>query len=303
MTKRTTRVWAGAIVIVLMAVVSCMTGGVANAGRADVVAPRYLALGDSLSFGYSPLLEDPWIPEQFVGYPEIIEQNTGLTTTNLSCPGQTAQALISLDAFDNGCFEFRDAARDAGIAVLHADYDGTQLEAALEAVQSGTPPTLITVQAGGNEFGVCAFEDPDPDQCLADALPKVTESLREVATQLRAAGYRGTLVLVGYHLLPGFEPQMRQLNRAIRHAARESHVAFADTARPFARYAQRHHGDICTTGLLIALPDGTCDIHPTAIGQRIFARAVLAAASKSTRECDRRHPRGVGSSRRALHPS
>ena len=61
------------------------------------VGGRYIALGDSVAFGYSPLLEDPWIPERFVGYPELIAQQSHLTTTNLACPGQTAQALVSRD--------------------------------------------------------------------------------------------------------------------------------------------------------------------------------------------------------------
>jgi lysophospholipase L1-like esterase len=269
-------------------VIGGASGGAAGASRADVVEGRYLALGDSLAFGYSPLLEDPWIPERFVGYPEIIEQQTGLATTNLACPGQTAQALISRSAIDDGCFDFRDWARDAGIAVLHTDYLGTQLDAALEAVRSDTPPSLISIQGGGNEFRICAFDDPDTEQCLRDVLPSVTASLRQAATQLRAAGYRGRVVLVGYQLLPGFEPQLRRLNRAIKIAARRPHVVFADVARPFDRYARRHHGDICTTGLLIVLPDGSCDIHPTPTGQRLFADAVLEAG----------HPAGL---RHAAH--
>jgi lysophospholipase L1-like esterase len=280
MFSRPMRVWAGAVVIALVTVIACVSGSAASASRADVVGGGYLALGDSIAFGYSPLLEDPWIPERFVGYPEIIQQQSGLTTTNLACPGQTAQALISRTAVDNGCFDFREFAHDAGLVVLHADYSGTQLEAALEAVQSDTPPSLISIQGGGNEFSMCMFESPDPEQCLDEALPQVTESLRQAATQLRAAGYRGRVVLVGYHLLPGLEPQMRGLNRAIKDAARQPHVAFADIAHPFDRYARQHHGDLCTTGLLIALPDGSCDLHPTRTGQELMADAVLKAADR-----------------------
>ncbi len=201
-------------------------------------------------------------------------------------PGKPRRRSYRGDADDAGCFEFRAAAAEEGIDILHADYTGTQLEAALDAVRSDAPPSLISVQGGGNELVIC-LDAPDVDACLAEALPKITASLREVVTQLRGAGYRGRVVLVGYYLVPGLEPQLRLVNRAIASAAHGRRVAFADTARPFARYADRHGGDLCTTGLLVALPDGSCDLHPTRIGQELIARAVLAAASG-----DGRHDHG-----------
>ena len=70
-------------------------------------------------------------PRSGCGYPELIAQQRHLPTTNLSCPGQTAQALLSRTAEDNGCFDLRDEARDAGITVLHANYRGTQVAAAV----------------------------------------------------------------------------------------------------------------------------------------------------------------------------
>jgi lysophospholipase L1-like esterase len=282
MTKSSMRVRVGIVVIGLVTVVGWGSGGAANASRTDVVEGRYLALGDSVPFGYSPLLEDPWIPQRFVGYPEIIEQQTGLTTTNVSCPGQTAQALVSRTALDNGCFDAHDWFHDAGLPFLHVEYSGTQLDAALAAVRSATPPSLISIQAGSNEMIKCLFDLPDfyadPDQCLNEEFPHVTESLRHVATQLRAAGYGGPIVIVGYHLYPGVELQMARLNRFIARAAHLPHVAFAKTAGLFERYARRHHGDLCSTGLLIALPDGSCDLHPSPLGNRLVANAVLEAA-------------------------
>jgi lysophospholipase L1-like esterase len=280
--RRRVPVWAALVVIGLVTTgVGALSGGVASANRSHHVERGYLALGDSIAFGYSPLLEEPWVPQRFVGYPEIIGQQTRLTTTNLACPGQTAQALVSRQAVDAGCFEMRASARADGVPFLHTDYRGTQLRAALAAVRSDTPPSLISIQAGGNELSIC-FDDPHPKQCLDAALPKVTDSLREVAQQLRAAGYRGRVVLVGYHLVPGLEPQLQRMNRAIEKAARGPYVVFADTAPLFDHYAHRHHGDLCSAGLLVVLPDGSCDLHPTLIGQRLIADAVLVAAYGNT---------------------
>jgi len=274
---RTLGTWIAAVAVGLIAVACGVSGGVAGASEARALDGGYVALGDSVPFGYSPLLEDPWVPARFVGYPELIGRRTALTTTNLACPGQTAQAIISRTAPDNGCFDARRAARDAGFQLLHTNYSGTQLKAALEAVHSSRPPTLVTIQAGGNEIVLC-LGSRAPGRCLDDALPKVTESLRQAAARL-SAGLAGVRVLlVGYYLVPGLEAQLSRLNRAIERAARHAHVSFVDTAQPFDRYARQHHGDLCTTGLLIVLPDGSCDLHPTRIGQGLIANAVLAAA-------------------------
>jgi lysophospholipase L1-like esterase len=271
------RVRIAAVLVGLAMVIGFVSPSVAGASHRDDRPGGYLALGDSVTFGYSPLLEDPWIPERFVGYPELIEQRTGMPATNLGCPGQTAQALVSRAALDNGCFDFRDFAREEGITVLHADYDGTQLEAALAAVRSSTPPSLISIQGGGNDMTICGEAD-DPESCLDATVPKVTASLGEVVSQLRAAGYRGRIVLVGYHLVPGLEDPLRRINRAVEQAARHGDAAFAEVAGPLERYARRNGGDLCRAGLLVALPDGSCDLHPTLVGQGIVADAVLDAA-------------------------
>jgi len=280
------RRWVGAIVSGSVAAVGCLVGGVttasASAGAGDAAnehgGAAYVALGDSITFGFSPLLADPWIPERFVGYPEIIANRRDLAVTNLGCPGQTAQALVSLTAVDNGCFDARKAARRAGVPLLHADYRGTQLDAALDAVRSARPPAVISVQGGGNEVSLC-LESGRPEPCVAAALPRVTESLRQVVNRLQAAGYQGRLLLVGYHLVPGLEAPLEQLNAAIARAARQTQVRYVDIARRFDRYAGNHDGDLCSTGLLVVLPDGSCDLHPSRAGQQLYAEAVLAAFS------------------------
>ena len=277
MTRRRLRAWAEVLTAGIVIAVGCVSTDVASA--APDHEGRYIALGDSVPFGFSPLLEDPWIVERFVGYPEVIAQRTELRVTNLACPGQTAQALISRTAIDNGCFEGRKFARRNGFMFLHTDYPGTQLRAALAVVRSGPSPALISIQAGGNELVLCVF-GPNPGPCLADALPKVSESLRQVVVQLRDAGYRGNVILVGYHLVPGLEAQAARLNKTIERTARRMDVTFLDSAALFDRYARPHNGDLCAAGLLVALPDESCDpFHPSRAGHRLLATAVLDVTS------------------------
>lgn len=273
---------AALVAVGLLVVGIAAPTGVANAGSSErtPASRSYVALGDSIPYGYSPRLEDPWLVDRFVGYPEVIAKQAGLSVTNLACPGQTAQGVVSANVSD-GCFDGREQFESEGIPFLHAQYEGTQLDAALATVRSKTPPSLITIQAGGNEVSNCVDENPDSmadgNACITAALPKVTKSLGRASARLRSAGFRGRLLLVGYHLPPGLEAPVRRLNRAVKRAAEDGHVTFVDTATPFERYARRHGGDLCAAGLLVAAPDGTCDLHPSPVGRKLLATTILSA--------------------------
>src|SRR4051812_21021500 len=67
----------------------------------------YLALGDSVTFGY---LESNTVPApdysraaNFLGYPEHLGARLRLKVTNASCPGETAASLVDATAPSNGC--------------------------------------------------------------------------------------------------------------------------------------------------------------------------------------------------------
>jgi hypothetical protein len=55
---------------------------------------RYLALGDSISFGYRPLPPPPQPIQNYVGYPEILASLNPAQQVNLSCPGQTSASFL-----------------------------------------------------------------------------------------------------------------------------------------------------------------------------------------------------------------
>src|ERR687888_2613873 len=80
----------------------------AAAGGADRAVPGnvLLALGDSVAFGYSPLL-DHSVATNFVGYPEVVAQRLDLADTNASCPGEATGGFLSLVGTDNGCRPYR----------------------------------------------------------------------------------------------------------------------------------------------------------------------------------------------------
>jgi lysophospholipase L1-like esterase len=267
-----------ALAVCGLAIASTLVPAPVASARVDAaISGRYLALGDSIPLGFTPALEDPWSVDRMVGYPEVIDRLPRVRTTNFSCPGQTAQALISKRAPDNGCFEMRAEAPSMGIELLHTDYRGTQLDAARATIKASGVPTLISIQGGGNEVSMCA-DRANVERCVRAVLPAITQSLRTTAVQLHMVAPRAHIVLVGYHLPPGLEGPIGLVNRAIERAAQQADVAYADTATAFTHLARHHDGDVCAAGLLATYPDGSCDLHPSAKGQQVYADVVLAAA-------------------------
>src|SRR4051794_1724578 len=91
----------------------------------------YLALGESISFGFDPtllLLGKP--PDAYTGYPEIVSdilfQRNRSKEVNASCPGETSGSFISVGAPDNHCQDFKAAFG------LKATYPGSQLNFAIQ---------------------------------------------------------------------------------------------------------------------------------------------------------------------------
>src|SRR5215831_9406472 len=67
----------------------------------------YLALGDSVAFGYVPPQAVPapnyQVAHSFVGYPEYLAQQLDEHVANASCPGETTASLLVAGAPSNGC--------------------------------------------------------------------------------------------------------------------------------------------------------------------------------------------------------
>ena len=67
----------------------------------------YLALGDSVTFGYeeAQVVPAPNRPDasSFLGYPELLGSELHLKIVNASCPGETSSSLIDPTAQSYGC--------------------------------------------------------------------------------------------------------------------------------------------------------------------------------------------------------
>lgn len=231
----------------------------------------YLALGDSVPFGYDPQ-DDPGDASNFVGYPEVLAERLGYDLTNASCPGEASGGFVSLDGGDNSCRPYRAA------FPLHTSYESAQLEFATDFLERHRRTKLITLSIGANDLFVC---ESRPEGCTPEALQRTLADLRAnlhtIYGEIRDV-YRHQLVALTYYALDYRDQQglsaIRAANRVIASVTREYGGTVADGFGAFREIAVGSGGSSCAAGLLIELSDGTCDIHPSERGREILASAV-----------------------------
>ena len=257
---------------------------IAPAFAANASNYTYLALGDSIAYGYDPTITSP-TPSQFVGYPEITAGILHLLQpgkeVNASCPGQTSGSFL-VGGPDNGCQLFKDTVG------LHTSYTGTQSSFAVSQLQSNKHIDLVTLSIGGNDLLLlqesCASA-PSFAACVEAALPGVLQTyganLTQILTEIRVqAGYTGTLILVEY-AAPNNDPLFIQavaaLNSVMVQVGTPFGAKFADSFTAFQVASALYGGDPCAAGLLVRLSTTTCDVHPNRAGQNLLAATVLFA--------------------------
>src|SRR5215510_9783462 len=248
----------------------------------DSPTRRYLATGDSVPFGFNPLV-DPRDARNFVGYPEQVGLEEGFrVTTNTACPGETSGSFLSATAPDNGCRGFK-----SRFPLHDGMYTTTQFERDLGYLAATHPKTdLITVMLGANDLfllqAACAGE-PDPIACITNRLPATLSQFAANLTAIftafeRAPRFEGELVAVQYYSTNYNDPLttgvVHALNQVIAGVAAAFHAQVADGFSAFFQASAAFQHDPCAAGLLIALPSGGCDIHPSPAGRNVLATAV-----------------------------
>jgi lysophospholipase L1-like esterase len=250
----------------------------------------YLALGDSVAFGYVPGNAVPapnyLDAHSFVGYPEFLAQQLNERVSNASCPGETTASMLVAGAQSNGCENsLGSSVGYSTLYPLHVQYQGTQMQYALKYLAAHKHTRLITIDVGANDAFLC--QETTLDHC--SSLPELVGVATEIATnlgriyhELRAdAGYTGTIVALSYYSLSYTDPAQiaaaQFLNSAISGVTTAFGGIVADGFGAFAGPSLAHGGDPCAAGLLVELPDGTCNIHPSAAGHRLLAAAIATA--------------------------
>src|ERR1700694_1226000 len=158
-------------------IAAAVVGGVSTlallvAGSAPAVANddrSYLALGDSVVFGYITHAGFEYFnPHNFIGYPDYVSQALRFTTTNASCPGEAAASFISAAAADNGWHLYRAS------APLHVSYTGTQLAYATKVLAPNRNTRLVAIGLGANDGRLLLTECGSDTQCLTNGLTAIS---------------------------------------------------------------------------------------------------------------------------------
>ena len=269
----------------LLALVSALALSLLGAVPASATSEghTYLALGDSVPFGFSPLL-DPSNAANFVGYPEIVARGLNLADVNATCPGEATGGFLSLTGTDNVCRPYRFV---YGLP-LHVAYKTSQMDFALSYLRSHRGTRLVTLTLGANDFfrfqKDCAV-GPTFGTCvlgLGGVAATMQANLNTILAQIRETGYTGLIVAVTYYALDYSDTSGSVFLNAPMIEAAEAHGALiASGLEAWRAAATAVGGSSCTAGLLIRTSPTGCDVHPTPLGRDLLAGAVLAAIAGS----------------------
>ena len=250
----------------------------------------YLALGDSVAFGFHPLpVSDRVKAANFVGYPEIVAQRLNIEDVNAACSGEATGGFIDPQGLDNSCRGYR------SLWPLHVAYSGTQLAFAESYLKANPRTRLVTLNLDANDFfRLTSGPSTDfwpPSTCYTPDFVVylktcAIQNLETIFAGIRGTGYTGLIVVMTYYALDYSDPVglfvSGLLNGAmIAAAAHSDHVLVASGFDAWKPVAMAVGGSSCTAGLLIPLPSGGCDVHPTPAGRDLLAGAIVETIASS----------------------
>jgi lysophospholipase L1-like esterase len=271
---------ARSVVGVFLLVVSIAAGSAwANEGNGN----DYLALGDSVTFGYIDNAGyEYFYPTNFVSYADYVGLASKVDLVDAGCPGETTSSFISSTGPDNGCRAYRQA------FPLHVAYGSTQLDFATNFLRHRRGTRLVTINLGANDGLLleeqCNFDPTCIENGLPQVLATVAANMNIILSDLRATGYRGRIIVINYYSLDYSDPfgtlLTSELNQAITSSASTYGAEVADVFSAFQAAASNQfaQGKTCVAGLLNnsnpATNPPSCDVHPSQSGHKLMAQVV-----------------------------
>jgi lysophospholipase L1-like esterase len=239
----------------------------------------YVAVGDSLSYGFQPNLDfrDGFV-DGVTADLQTAEQPLHITVENYACAGEKTTTMIN-----GGC---------PGNPVRHINYSGPQLNAVvsfLEAHRGQVSP--VTLEIGANDVlpdfstTTCSVSSSgDADLALLDQNLTQTILPRLIAALQTPDGHRaGDLHILNYYnpyaqKCPNSVDFIHTLNSHIAADAGQFLVPVVDVYAAFGGDAQMAHNVCATQSAYTWICDAQFrDIHPTTTGYGVIAAAVEGA--------------------------
>jgi lysophospholipase L1-like esterase len=245
-----------------------------------------LGLGDSVAFGYDPLVVaagKAGNPKNFVGYPDIAARRLELRDANAACPGEASGGFIKLTGPDNGCRLYR------YLYPLHVNYTTSQFDYSIKFLKAHQNVELVTMSIGANDLFLLQKRCNGDPVCeikgLGPTLDAMQANLSFVYGQVRnTAHYQGDLVTLTYYA-PNADPlvafALTQLNDRLTIVSKAFSGITADGFGAFKTASAPFGGDACKAGLLIVTAPGVCDVHPSPKGRNLLAGAVVTAVNNA----------------------
>jgi lysophospholipase L1-like esterase len=267
--------------------------GLASAKEPVGTPPDYLGLGDSVPFGFISQAGFEYVNAQnFVGYPDWLAIELGLSEANAACPGETTGSFLSTQAPDAGCRLYRQH------APLHVNYGSSQTQfdyAVNYLLQNVASTAVITLQLGSNDVLLLIQTCNNDPQCISQGLPGVLATaganMATILAGLRATGYNGAIVIVTYYSTDYTNRMITEitssLNEAITAPAHLFGAGVADVFTAFQAASQQAGGRTCVAGLLNTKPGFNslvCDIHPSQSGQKLIAQVIASLQQSAARK-------------------
>jgi lysophospholipase L1-like esterase len=248
----------------------------------------YLAMGDSISYGYQQRIINDWEARTGALPPSsafnlnavslfatlLRTVNPRLQTANYACPGATTSTIIQ----DNGC--------TTSPYALHDAYTTSQLTAAVQYVKDrGTG--VITVDAGANDLIALLTScgngfTPSDLACLNVGAPAVITTIGNnmgtILGTLRHYSPTSTIIVLQLYnpyavIAPDAAPLILALNQGLAAAAAATGAKLANAYGPF-NTRQPQPQVLCA---LSNICGPLADIHPTYAGYAVIARLFTTA--------------------------
>ena len=265
-----------------LAVLAVIAG--ALTARSAPAAPQayYLALGDSITYGYQPTKARKNLPPSGfnTGYVDVFAARLralapGIQVVNYGCPGESTVTFVKHDC----------PALSEGIR-LHDTYSGPQLEAALAFLRAHPGQVSpITITLWGKDIGDLEEACKGRVRCVRKRAPravaKLGSRLRSILVQLRAAAPQAEIIATGaWNFEVGRLARVaflyRSIDKRIKRSATSAGARVANMRRVF-----NPGGGFAKTRKRVCALTYVCslgDVHPKDAGYRAMAKAFLKAS-------------------------